>query len=64
MSGWGFQRFRTVRRSYKPLNLLSWYVAHQTEQKEKHDAIQGLPGNTRHKRHIDVEVDSTDTGAQ
>jgi len=61
MSGWGFYRFKTVRRSYKPLNLLSWYVTHQTEQKKKHEAIQGLPQHSRHKKHMDVEVDSTDT---
>ena len=47
---------------YKPLQLLSWFVTYQTEQKQKHDAVASLPGNRRSR--IDSEVDSTDTSAR
>jgi len=62
MSAWGYRKFLFVRQSYKPLQLLSWFVTYQTEQKQKHDAVASLPGNRRSR--IDSEVDSTDTSAR
>lgn len=63
MSFWGYCKFKAVRISYRPLNLLSWYVHYQTEQKEKASAVQNLPnrGKGGKRSDIDVEVDSTDS---